>query len=128
MKFLVDNALSPDVAFALCAGGHDAAHVRDIGLAPATDDVIFARAASEDRIVVSADTDFGTIFALRNDPKPSVILFRGATPRQPSQQAALLIANLPQCERELELGAIVIVEPGRIRLRTLPIFGHPGRQ
>jgi predicted nuclease of predicted toxin-antitoxin system len=125
MRFLVDNALSPDVAVDLGAAGHDAVHVRDLGLATATDDVIFTQAATEDRIVVSVDTDFGTLLALRAASKPSVILFRGATPKRPSKQAALLLANLPAVEKDLDQGAIVVIEPGRIRVRTLPILSQP---
>jgi predicted nuclease of predicted toxin-antitoxin system len=93
----------------------------DYGLAASSDDVIFARAATEDRVVVSADTDFGTLFALRSETKPSVILFRGATPRRPEQQGLLLAKNLPAIEADLLRGAIVVIEPGRIRIRALPI-------
>ena len=32
MKFLIDNNLSPLLADALKAAGHDAVHVRDLGL------------------------------------------------------------------------------------------------
>ena len=125
MKLLIDNALSPEVARGLTDAGHDAIHVRDIGLGAAADPVIFDRAADEDRIVVSADTDFGTLLALRQESKPSVVLFRGGSPRRPADQVTLLLANLPRVEADLLAGAIVIIEPSRLRVRSLPIFGGP---
>jgi predicted nuclease of predicted toxin-antitoxin system len=121
MKWLVDNALSPDVSSDLRAAGHDAVHVRDLGLSAAEDEMIFERAAREDRVIVSADTDFGTLLAQCQQSKPSVVLFRGATPRRPASQTALLLANLPSIEEHLQNGAIVVIEPGRLRIRSLPI-------
>ena len=40
MKFLIDNALSPVLAALLQQAGHDAIHVRSIGLQHADDEVI----------------------------------------------------------------------------------------
>ena len=121
MRFLIDNALSPLVAERLREAGHNAVHVRAYDLQAATDEVIVERAREEQRIVVSADTDFATILALRLARQPSFVLFRRGTERRPEQQAALLLANLAAIEDDLERGAIVVLEPGRLRIRTLPV-------
>jgi len=122
MKWLIDNALSPVVADGLRSAGHDAAHVRDYGLEAADDSIILDRASLEDRVIVSADTDFGTLLAQRMQTKPSFVLFRGATPRRPDDQVVLLLANLPRIEEDLKTGAVVVFEPGRLRIRSLPIL------
>ncbi|MGH7557137.1 MAG: DUF5615 family PIN-like protein [Gemmatimonadota bacterium] len=50
----MDNALSPFLARELQRLGHDAAHVRDYHLEASGDEVVFERAAQEDRALVSA--------------------------------------------------------------------------
>jgi predicted nuclease of predicted toxin-antitoxin system len=70
---------------------------------------------------VSADTDFGTLLALREVTSPSVILFRTASLRRADDQVALILAALPSTEAALRRGAIVVLERHRLRLRDLPI-------
>jgi predicted nuclease of predicted toxin-antitoxin system len=99
MKFLIDNALSPALAALLEQAGHDAIHVRSIGLQHADDDVIFERAALEHRVVVSADADFGTLLAVRSSRQQSVIQFRGEGSRRPEALARTLLGTYPSSSK-----------------------------
>lgn len=121
MKLLLDANLSPEVARRLKASGHDAVHVADLGLLSAPDPEIMRAAVDEDRILITADSDFAAMLALGAARAPSVVLLRSADHMRPPEQADLLVANLATAADELESGAIVSLTRRNLRVRELPI-------
>jgi predicted nuclease of predicted toxin-antitoxin system len=119
VKLLVDESLAGRVAALLAEAGHDATHVGDRGLLGSPDETVLASAQREDRILVTADTDFGTLLALSAPPQPSVILLR--RPGRRAEERATAITDAIEAVGEaLEAGALVVVEPSRVRVRMLP--------
>jgi predicted nuclease of predicted toxin-antitoxin system len=121
MRFLVDNNLAPILAEHLKTAGHDAVHVRDYGLEAATDPVVLARARGERRILISADTDFGTLLAREKASSPSILLIRRLIGRRAAEQADIILTNLETVTEDLDVGAVVVLTEDWIRIRRLPI-------
>jgi predicted nuclease of predicted toxin-antitoxin system len=109
------------VAWLLAAAGHDAVAVRDLRLQDAPDDRILDRALLDDRVIISHDTDFGTLLAARRQSKPSFVLVRSADPFSTTQIAALILDNLNVVASGPAAGAIVTFPRGRLRSRRLPL-------
>jgi predicted nuclease of predicted toxin-antitoxin system len=102
--------------------GYDAVHLRDQGLQRLEDTEIVTKARAESRIILTHDLDFGRIVALSETRVPSVITFR-LTDMRPTQVNQYLVAVLERFAERLEMGALVSVTDGGIRVRSLPIEG-----
>jgi predicted nuclease of predicted toxin-antitoxin system len=101
VRLLLDNNLSPRLVDVLAKDGWDVVHVGSLGLRAASDRVVLQTARDDGRILVSADTDFGTLLAASHEPGPSVVLVRRVIGRRVEQLAGLLLANLPQVDDDL---------------------------
>lgn len=121
MKLLIDANLSPSVADGLREAGFDAVHVADLDLVTASDGEIFDRAVSDGLVVVTADSDFGMLLALRRATSPSVVHLRHVAELGLEEHLALLVANLPAIADDLERGAIASLSATRLAVRDLPI-------
>ena len=121
MRFLLDQNLSPLLVEILARLGHDAVHVRQLGMSRASDAEIMATARDDNRVVVSGDTDFGELLARTNAASPSLVLFRRQGQRRAAELAALLDANLQAVVADLDAGAVVVIDADRVRVRRLPL-------
>ena len=102
-------------------------HVRDIGMASATDTVVIDEARAQGRVLISADTDFGTLLARTHATTPSFLLIRRASGRRASEQAAIILSNLNVVQADLDAGAIVVLGEATLRIRRLPSGTWPDR-
>jgi predicted nuclease of predicted toxin-antitoxin system len=109
MKALVDMNLSPRWVSALTRHGIDAAHWSTLGPHNAPD-----------RVVLTHDLDFSAILAATQGKKPSVVQLR-ADDTSPDVVGRAVLAALTQMTAELQDGALLTIEPGRTRLRVLPL-------
>jgi predicted nuclease of predicted toxin-antitoxin system len=87
----------------------------------ASDAVILGQAEADGYVLVTADTDFPMLVALRRTSSPSVVLLRGVAELPVDRHLELLVTNLPAVINDLERGAIVTISPARVRVRDLPM-------
>lgn len=120
VPILIDMNLSPEWARFLQESGWQAAHWSDVGDPQAEDATIMAWALSRGHIVFTHDLDFGTALALTHARGPSVIQLRSQGVL-PEQIGALVLRELQRYEPELTVGALVVIEPSRSRVRVLPL-------
>lgn len=120
LRILVDMNLSPEWILLLEQAGVSAVHWSTIGDPRADDATIMSWAATHDYVVLTHDLDFGTALALTQARRPSVVQIR--TQRVlPGHIAPMLLASIKQYERELTVGALLVVETARNRVRILPL-------
>lgn len=72
MKLLLDQNLSPRLSASLAKHFPGTSHVQTLGLASASDDVIWKYAASHRFVIVTKDEDYNTLSILQGFP-PKVL-------------------------------------------------------
>lgn len=115
--------LARSTARFLEAHGHDAVHLRSLGLGRMSDEEVVEKARSEGRVVLTHDLDYGRIIALSQGDIPSVVTFRLSDMR-PAEVNRWLSMVIDRFRRDLQAGALVSVSDRGIRVRRLPIPGQ----
>ena len=112
----LDENLSRHLSEPLRALGHDVHHVVDEGLLSQPDPVIAAAARNENRILFTLDIGFADLRRHPPGAHPGMVVFRpdGMGPDSTRQLITSFVshANLDELR-----GCVVIVEPGRVRVR-----------
>lgn len=120
MKFLADVGISMSTVRTLRQHGYDVVHLREEGLQRLPDSGIMRKSRAEARIVLTFDLDFADLLALGASDSPSVVIFR-LRDETPASVNPRLLEVLNERSKELESGALIVVEDSRYRMRRLPI-------
>ena len=118
MRLPLDMNLPPAMTSWLSREGHDAVHLRELGLGALPDREVFALAPADDRVVITFDLEFGDLAGAAGGAGPGVVLLRLRSPRQAHLRERVRIA-FTMAETAVASGAVVLVEDARIRVRTL---------
>lgn len=113
MKLLLDACVWGGTADQLATSWEDVVWAGDWTEDPG-DEEILARAHHEGRVFVTLDKDFGELIIVRGQRHAGIVRLVDIGARQ---QAAVCLQVLTEHGEELQAGAIVTVEPGRIRVR-----------
>lgn len=104
MRFLVDENLSPQLCPYLAGAGDTAEHVHRAVAAGASDHESVAHATRQEAVIITADTDFGTLLAQQKTSEPSIVLVRELLSPPVAEQGRLPAANLDQLREPLTRG------------------------
>lgn len=113
MKLLLDTCVWGGARAELSAAGHDVVWVGDRPKDPG-DEEILVEAHRDQRIIVTLDKDFGELAIVYGQPHFGIIRLAGISA---TQQAKVCLHVLGLHAADLQLGAIVTAEPGRLRIR-----------
>jgi predicted nuclease of predicted toxin-antitoxin system len=118
MRFLANENIPMPSVRRLREAGHDvAAIVED---SPGIDDTdILARAASEQRYLLTFDRDYGELIYRLGLPSPPGIVYIRFAPATPTEAAEYLLTLLGQSSISLQ-GQFNVIERDSLRQRPLP--------
>lgn len=120
MKILIDRDLSPRWVGVLKGAGIEAMHWSEAGAATAPDETIMAFARAGAWVVLTNDLDFGILLVASLDDGPSVVQLR-ARHTNPDAHGMAVVRAIQWAESRLKRGALLTVDPGRMRVRLLPL-------
>jgi len=118
--FLVDEDMSRSLVPALLTGGYDAVDVRDVGLRGKDDSIVFAYAQAHQRTLITEDLGFSNIILFPLGTHAGIVVCRYPNSMPTAYVNQAIIDGLATQKGQSLTGILVIIEPGKVRVRRKP--------
>ena len=120
MKIVIDMNLSPDWELVFAKEAWESKHWMNVGAVNAPDTDIMQWAKESGYVVFTHDLDFGALLAATGAIGPSVVQMRSDEVR-PIFMKRVVVDALHAYESELRAGALLTIDPRRMRITLLPL-------
>lgn len=120
MRFLIDADLPYGLKSTFASHGHDAVHVRDLGLSSASDERVYHHAVTYRQFLVTRDLDFSDIRIYPPPTHSGMIILRVPSDWTVSKIQRIFDIFLRHVQPRQLIKALIIVEPGGYRIRRIP--------
>ena len=117
LRILADENVSPRVVAFLRQIGLDVSDVKEKGWQGTEDKHLVAIAREEKRFILTHDSDFGTLSINEGVPCYGIIYMRLHNLK--ISNVITVFQKLFLIEKDIEEGALIVVEDTRIRIRTI---------
>lgn len=116
MKLKLDENIGRRGLSLLKEAGHDVMTVVEQALGGAPDEKLFKVCAEEERVLITLDHDFGQVLRFPPEESAGLVVLELGEPVTPLSLANRLRDFLALAESQSPVGALWIIEPGRVRI------------
>jgi predicted nuclease of predicted toxin-antitoxin system len=116
-SFLIDEDLPTSLAGRLRQKGHESTHVIELGQRGAPDARVFQLAQERRAVPVSHDTGFANILQYPLGSHYGIVVVRFPSEVRTQNLAVQLVEQLTALRDDEFAGTLILLEPGRIRIR-----------
>lgn len=116
LKILADECVYKKTVLFLKSQGYDIISIKDLGLSGANDRVVLEEANKSNRILLTADQDFGNIIAYPPETHKGIIVLKTLKNEEESIHFNLLKV-LNEVEPALLAKSLIVVDSNKYRIR-----------
>jgi predicted nuclease of predicted toxin-antitoxin system len=120
-KFVIDEDMPRSTAKTLLANGFEALDIRDYGLRGKNDDEVFKFAQTNRAVFLTGDLGFGNLLHFPVGTHSGILIAHFPNEISPFELNKQIIKAVLGLKEDDFNGNLIIIEPGKLRIRRQPI-------